>query len=179
MMFVLLLKMNFRQHAVCVPSYVWLRNVKWLYGFGYKWTENGCQLRGSKKFTECSWTNSTKGFVSCAAPCALRKQLAREAHVLHQGITRTISQLRDIMYYYVLEVVTNCSVCANSKKSMKFELADPVPTDFVLKPWHTIAIDIVEFRWMPPSHRYAVTFVDYYSKWPEVAFTSSIKLKIK
>ncbi len=50
----------------------------------------------------------------------------------------------------------------------------PVPS----APWDKLSIDIVgPFETAAWNCRYALTLTDYYSKWPEVAFTASVETK--
>lgn len=47
----------------------------------------------------------------------------------------------------------------------------PIPS----APWEKVGLDIVgPFELGTWDCRYALTLVDYYSKWPEIAFTSSV-----
>lgn len=42
-------------------------------------------------------------------------------------------------------------------------------------PWQKVGLDIVgPFELGTWDYRYALTLVDYYSKWPEIAFTSNV-----
>ncbi|MEQ2205965.1 hypothetical protein XENOCAPTIV_019753, partial [Xenoophorus captivus] len=49
------------------------------------------------------------------------------------------------------------------------------PVELPSKPWEKIAIDIMgPFDNAAWDWRYAIVLTDYYSKWPEVAFTSTV-----
>ena len=47
----------------------------------------------------------------------------------------------------------------------------PVPAE----PWHKLAIDICgPFEYGPQECRFAIVVMDYYSKWPEIAFSANV-----
>ena len=49
------------------------------------------------------------------------------------------------------------------------------PVDFPVKPWEKLAMDIVgPIEQGINECKYAITLLDYHSKWPEVCFTSSV-----
>lgn len=60
-------------------------------------------------------------------------------------------------------------------KSAKMHAAPLQPVSLPDGPWQKVGIDIVgPFESANWDCRYAVTLIDYYTKWPEVAFTHSI-----
>ncbi len=49
------------------------------------------------------------------------------------------------------------------------------PVELPSASWEKVSIDIVgPFETAPSECRYAITLMDYFSKWPEVAFTSRV-----
>ena len=53
------------------------------------------------------------------------------------------------------------------------------PVPLPAAPWTKIGLDIVgPFETAPWNCRYAIALTDYYSKWPEVAFTASITSEV-
>ena len=113
-------------------------------------------------------------------PVALRKQLVDLAHETHQGIVRTKQRLRDLYWWpgmdtSVQESIRACVTCQMNDKSTKTHPAPLQPVPLPDGPWRKVGIDIVgPFESANWDCRYAVTLVDYYTKWPEIAFTPSI-----
>lgn len=53
--------------------------------------------------------------------------------------------------------------------------ASPPAVPLLAAPWQKVGLDIVgPFELGTWDCRYALTLVDYYSKWPEIAFTSNV-----
>ena len=71
------------------------------------------------------------------------------------------------------EVETMISLCSKCICQGEPEKPEPVkPTDWVNKPWSSVAIDICgPFV----TGEYLVVLVDYFSKWPEAMLTKSTK----
>lgn len=66
-------------------------------------------------------------------------------------------------------------MCLSSDKTAKTSAVPLQPVPFPTVPWDTVAIDVLgPFETAVWDCRYALTLVDYHSKWPEVAFTASI-----
>lgn len=60
-------------------------------------------------------------------------------------------------------------------KQLEHELLPCNLLPFPMLPGKKLATDIVgTFHSAPPDCRFAITLVDYYTKWPEVAFTSDV-----
>ncbi|XP_037611722.1 uncharacterized protein K02A2.6-like [Sebastes umbrosus] len=113
-------------------------------------------------------------------PVALRKQLVDLAHETHQGVVRTKQRLRDLYWWpgmdmCVQDSINACATCQMNDKSAKTHAAPLQPVPLPNGPWQKVGIDIVgPFESATWDCRYAVTLIDYYTKWPEVVFTSSI-----
>nr|XP_055032791.1 uncharacterized protein K02A2.6-like [Misgurnus anguillicaudatus] len=113
-------------------------------------------------------------------PVALRKQLVDLAHETHQGVVRTKQRLRDLYWWpgmdmLVQDSISACVTCQMNDKSAKTHAAPLQPVSLPDGPWQKVGIDIVgPFESANWDCRYAVTLIDYYTKWPEVAFTHSI-----
>ena len=68
-----------------------------------------------------------------------------------------------------------CGPCRLNDKSAKTHAAPLQPIPLPDAPWQKVGMDIVgPFESASWDCRFAVTLVDYYTKWPEVAFTSTI-----
>ena len=113
-------------------------------------------------------------------PQVLKKLLLELAHENHQGMTRTKQLLRMIYWWpgmdkQVEDLIKACLVCQFNDKSVKQTHAPLQPVKFPERPWEKVAIDIVgPFERATNDCRYAITLVDYNSKWPEVGFTSKV-----
>ena len=113
-------------------------------------------------------------------PSSLRSKAIQLAHESHQGTNRTTDQLT-LNYYWpnmhaqIKAFVQDCSVCNQSKKTAKFYTSPPCERKAAAKPWHTLGIDIIgPLQNVPADKRYALTVMDYYSRFPYVFFTAEI-----
>lgn len=71
--------------------------------------------------------------------------------------------------------IQNCSVCQSADKKAKTTVAPLQPVPLPDRPWQKLAIDIVgPIEKAPQECRYAITLVDYFSKWPEVKFSREV-----
>ena len=96
-------------------------------------------------------------------------QTIQLAHEGHQGIVRTKSRLREKVWWpnldkQVEKLITACYPCQLVGPRPKPEpiRSPPLPCG----PWSEIAVDLLEI----PKEGHLLVVVDYYSKWPEVAF---------
>lgn len=114
-------------------------------------------------------------------PPALREFILVKAHEGHPGIVRMKRQLRKFYWWPgqdsdVERYVKYCIPCQDSQKSHKTPSFpnETIPTPG--KPWSKLAIDITGPFFNAPRHqRFIVCLIDYYSKFPEVLLTNSIK----
>lgn len=102
-------------------------------------------------------------------PEKLWNQTIQLAHEGHQGMVRTKSRLREKVWWpnlvkQVEKLITACYPC---------QLVGPRPkpepirsTSLPHGPWSEIAVDLLEI----PKKGHLLVVVDYYSKWPEIAF---------
>ncbi|UYV63679.1 hypothetical protein LAZ67_2005286 [Cordylochernes scorpioides] len=95
-------------------------------------------------------------------PVSLRNKLLSFAHKAHQGKVRTKQRLRECYWWPgmdkdVEDLVTNCWVCKNHDKRRK-------------KPISSVATRM--------GFRFAITLIDYTSKWPEVFCTNKTTSKV-
>lgn len=113
-------------------------------------------------------------------PSTLTRRLMEVAHESHPGISRTKSRLRELYWWprmdnHVEQLVKTCVVCQSCDKSARPTAAPMQPVAFPDNPWEKIAIDIIgPFEQAPITCRYAVTLIDYHSKWPEVFFARQV-----
>ncbi|XP_043201820.1 uncharacterized protein K02A2.6-like [Amphibalanus amphitrite] len=116
-------------------------------------------------------------------PETLRSRYLELAHAGHQGVVRSKQLLRDLAWWpgmatAAAALVKNCHVCC-SKDSVLAQQARPAPLQPVQlpdRPWSKLGIDIVgPISAAPPAARFAIVVTDYYSKWPEIALTSTVE----
>lgn len=113
-------------------------------------------------------------------PSSLRKRILTLAHQGHPGITRMQAALKAEYWWPGLRhdverVVNECTTCHSVDKSAKVQQGPLQPVQYPDKPWSKLAIDIMgPFMTAPSNCRYIIVLVDYFSKWPEICFTTSI-----
>lgn len=113
-------------------------------------------------------------------PLNLRSRLVTLAHDGHQGIVRTKQRLRELYWWprmdsQVQSTVATCVTCQLNDKSARTTHAPLIPVDYPVGPWQKLGIDVVgPFDIGPVSCRFAITLIDYHSKWPEVAFAPHV-----
>lgn len=75
----------------------------------------------------------------------------------------------------VLNAISTCYLCQLNDKTSKTCPGPLQPVPLPGGPWQKSAINIVgSFETATPDCRFAITIIDYYSKWPEVAFVRDI-----
>ncbi|XP_064475694.1 uncharacterized protein K02A2.6-like [Ornithodoros turicata] len=113
-------------------------------------------------------------------PQALTSKILTLAHETHPGIVRTKQRLRDLYWWPGMDaqaekMVRDCSTCQSADKSARTAPSPLHPVPFPAKPWAKLGVDIVgPLEDCPHSCRYAITLIDYHSKWPEVSFASTV-----
>lgn len=113
-------------------------------------------------------------------PSSLTAQFIAVAHETHPGITRTKARLRELFWWprmdkQVESAVKNCHICLEADKSAKTSPVPLQPVEWPERPWQKLGLDIVgPLEHAPRNSRFAVTLVDYHSKWPEVYFCSEV-----
>ena len=116
-------------------------------------------------------------------PIAQRATLVALAHETHQGVVRTKQRLREYYWWPKMDELVNttiqsCQPCQSNDKTATPHPAPLQPVPLPERPWQKVAIDIVgPFETATQACRYAITLVDYYSKWPEVGFTANVTTK--
>lgn len=71
----------------------------------------------------------------------------------------------------VQSVIATCVPCQLYDKTTKTNPAPLTPVLLPDGPWQKLALDIVgPFEIGPADCKFAITVVDYYSKWPELCF---------
>ncbi|KAK7889395.1 hypothetical protein WMY93_024955 [Mugilogobius chulae] len=111
------------------------------------------------------------------APLSLRHSLIALAHESHQGIVRTKQRLRDLYWWpgidaQVHAAISSCVLCQSNDKTARTRPAPLHPVPLPDGPWRKLGLDIVgPFETATPDCRFAITLTDYYSKWPELAFS--------
>ncbi|KAJ8356711.1 hypothetical protein SKAU_G00195050 [Synaphobranchus kaupii] len=114
------------------------------------------------------------------APISLRTVLVALAHESHPGVVRTKQRLRDLYWWphldaLVLSTIASCQPCQLNDKTATPHAAPLQPVPLPDGPWRKLGMDIVgPFEIAKWDCKYAITLTDYYSKWPEVAFTPSV-----
>ncbi len=72
-------------------------------------------------------------------------------------------------------ILSACVTCQASDKSAKTFTAPMQPVEFPKGPFQHVAIDIVgPFEKGVTDCKFAITLIDYFSKWPEGGFASSV-----
>ncbi|KAL7856478.1 hypothetical protein SRHO_G00153770 [Serrasalmus rhombeus] len=121
-----------------------------------------------------------RGTHRVVVPATLQPKFIQLAHDTHQGIVRTRQRLRDLYWWpgmnlQVENAIKTCTTCLQHDKTAITHTAPLHPVPIPTAAWEKVAIDIVgPFHHAVHDCRYAVTFIDYYSKWPEVAFASEV-----
>ncbi|UYV66448.1 hypothetical protein LAZ67_4001712 [Cordylochernes scorpioides] len=117
-------------------------------------------------------------------PVSLRNKLLSFAHKAHQGMVRTKQRLRESYWWPgmdkdVEDLVTNCWVCKNHDKRLKSIRVPITPVERPANPWTKLGLDIVgPFIDSDIGFRFAITLIDYTSKWPEVFSTNKTTSKV-
>jgi hypothetical protein len=111
-------------------------------------------------------------------PEALRGRLVDLAHEGHPGVVRTLQRVRETAWWpgastQVRAIVTKCTACAVNNENNTSRAAPLTPVGWPSKAWSKIAVDIVgELHGL--THRYAITVMDYHSRWPEVRLVNTV-----
>lgn len=112
-------------------------------------------------------------------PKPLQERIVHLAHEGHQGVVRTKQRLRELYWWprmddLVCKVLLSCSICQSCDKTAKASPAPLQPVELPGGPFQHVACDIVgPIERAPYDCRYAITLIDYFSKWPKIAFTSN------
>ena len=112
-------------------------------------------------------------------PTSLRGRLIELAHEGHPGVVRTLQRVREAAWWpgvssHVRSMVTNCTACAMTNENNTCRAVPLMPVGWPQTAWSKIAINIVgELHDMPQSKRFAVTVIDFHSRWPEVVLVRS------
>uniref|UniRef100_A0A096M251 Gypsy retrotransposon integrase-like protein 1 n=1 Tax=Poecilia formosa TaxID=48698 RepID=A0A096M251_POEFO len=114
------------------------------------------------------------------APLSVRHTLITLAHESHQGVVRTIRRLRDFYWWPKMDsqfqdAIKSCVICQSNDKIAQTRSAPLQTLPLPDGPWKKLGLDIVgPFDTAIPSCRFAITLTDYYSKWPELAFSHTV-----
>lgn len=111
-------------------------------------------------------------------PQVMRKKMIELSHESHQGIVRTKQRLREMVLHWWPKMdlqteayIKHCSICSQHDKTSVTHTAPLTPVPLPDAAFEKVSVDIVgPFDVAPRDCRYAITLIDYYSKWPEVAF---------
>ena len=75
----------------------------------------------------------------------------------------------------VEEAIRSCYTCQTNDQTARPRTAPLQPVPLPEGPWQKLAIDIIgPFEHGPQDCRFAIVLIDYYSKWPEVAFAPAV-----
>ena len=106
-------------------------------------------------------------------PAVLQERILRLAHETHLGIVKIKQLLQPKFYWFGMDkgierFVNSCEICAiNQPLNLNTPLQPVLLPD---RPWKKGAVDIVS----PIENRYIVTYIDYYSSYPEALVVSDI-----
>ena len=153
---------------------------KWLCGSQLSKSEDRILSKYQSVKHELTFANEVlmRGTDQVVPPRSLRKELIQIAHEAHQGIQRTCQQLRLQFWWPQLQsdvqtFIINCHECNDSSKTTRFVKSEPVPSDIPVQPWSKLGIDIIGPMYeLPHNYRYAITLMDYTSRFPYIQFSS-------
>ena len=75
----------------------------------------------------------------------------------------------------VESTIKACTTCQSHDKLAVTRTSPLQPVPYPTGAWEKLAIDVVgPFERAPLDCRFAITLIDYYSKWPEIAFVSQV-----
>ena len=112
-------------------------------------------------------------------PTSLRGRLIELAHEGHPGVVHTLQRVREAEWWpgvstQVRSLVANCTACTVANENNTCRAVPLMPLDWPKTAWSKIAIDIVgKLHGMPQSRKFAVTVMDFHSRWPEVVLVRS------
>ena len=110
----------------------------------------------------------------------LQPHFIKLAHDTHQGIVRTKQRLRDLYWWpgmdaHVESAIKACITCQQHDKTAVTHASPLQPVPYHNAAWEKLVIDVVRpFDSASLDCRFAITLIDYFSKWPEIAFTSQV-----
>ena len=119
-----------------------------------------------------------RGTNRLVVPGSLQPKLISLAHDTHQGIVRTKKRLRELYWWPGMDAqveafIKACVTCQSHDKSAVTHPTPMQPVPYPTSAWEKLAIDIMgPFDKAPLNSRFVITLIDYFSKWPEVAFVS-------
>ena len=80
---------------------------------------------------------------------------------------------------YVHSMIASCVSCQYTDTTAKTAPAPLIPVDLPNGPCEKVGIDITgPFDQAVWDSCYAITLIDYYSKWPEVAFAPTVTTEV-
>ena len=116
--------------------------------------------------------------VRMVIPALLQKQILKDFHIIHSGMSRMKSLMRSFVFWPGIELlVKNCRGCALAEKSPPIKFESWPKTDVA---WKRLHIDLAG----PLNGSYYFIILDSFSKWPEtstvsVNFLNEITLKVR
>ena len=107
-------------------------------------------------------------------PPSLRKKVLKLSHEAHQGMLKTKQFLRSRFYWpgmdeVVETMIKNCQACTIAQPLNRYTPLQP--TQLPRGPWVKGAVDIMG----PISGKFILTYMDYYSSYPETYALRGIK----
>ncbi|XP_033098556.1 uncharacterized protein K02A2.6-like [Anneissia japonica] len=97
---------------------------------------------------------------------------------------RTKKRLRQLYWWprmdiQVENIIKHCKVCIEHNKTVRVSKASMTPIEYPSGPWEKLGLDIVgPCDLLPNQCRFAITLIDYYSKWPEVCFVPKVTTQV-
>lgn len=113
-------------------------------------------------------------------PVSLHFTLIALVHEGHQDLVHTKQHLHELYWFLGIDTlvhlqISTCSLCVRSEKSAKVFGAPLQTVPLLVAPWSKQGLDIVgPFESQTWDSKSAISFTDFYWRWPEVAFTSSV-----
>lgn len=105
-------------------------------------------------------------------PHDLRREMLQRLHFTHCGVTKTVLRAKNVVYWpnmenQIRDMISQCEPCITFANNYRKEPL--VPHDVPKLPWYKVGLDIFQLN----GKNYLLV-VDYYSKYPELAYLSNI-----
>ncbi|KAK6169762.1 hypothetical protein SNE40_020751 [Patella caerulea] len=117
-------------------------------------------------------------------PKALQGRIIHIAHTGHFGMTLVKRRIRQFYWWPTMDtmidhVIKNCVHCNTSDKPYQYIAAPLTPIPLPERVWQKLALDIQgPYLEAKAQHKFVIVMVDFYSKWIEVKFCSTVTTEV-
>ncbi|KAK6176708.1 hypothetical protein SNE40_014955 [Patella caerulea] len=117
-------------------------------------------------------------------PKALPCRIIQIAHTGHFGMTLVKRSIRQFYWWPTMDtmidhVIKNCVHCNTSDKPYKSITAPLTPIPLPERVWQKLALDIQgPYLEAKAQHKFVIIMIDFYSKWDEVKFCSTVTTEV-